>query len=512
MNTEFIDTIQSGYQFEGESIILGGAMLDGQTHTGTLVSAPLKTFNRHGLIAGATGTGKTKSMQRIAEALSEKGVSCVLMDIKGDLSGISQPSSGHIKITERVESIGAEWSPSTYPVEFLQLENGDGVKIRSTITEFGPVMFSKMLDLNEVQSGVVSLIFKYADDHDLALIDMKDFKKTLQYITNEGKDQVQAQYGAVSSSSTGAILRQIIALEEQGGDIFFAEPSFEVDDLVHVNSEGKGRISVVRLMDMQSKPRLFSTCMLSLLAEVYQQYPEQGDADKPKLVIFIDEAHLLFDTASKALLDQIESIIKLIRSKGVGIFFVTQNPVDIPESVLAQLGFKLQHALRAFTAKDRKAIKLAAQNYPESSFYQVDSLLTELGIGEAFISVLNEKGIPTPLVHTMLYPPRSRMDIITADELTLTLAQSQLIAKYETVVDRESAYEKLHNKINSARNEEQNNNIPSHDTKKESNKSQNKKDSVLESVSKNTMVRQLGRVAMREVTRGILGVLGVKRR
>ncbi|WP_166386407.1 helicase HerA-like domain-containing protein [Polaribacter sp. 11A2H] len=444
---EFFEYINNGYKTKGDFIALGAAMLGEETITDAIVKIPLKTLNRHGLIAGATGTGKTKTLQVLAENLSEKGVPVLLMDIKGDLSGLAQPSPGHAKIDERHAKIGFPFTAQKFPIEVLTISEQDGTRMRATISEFGPVLLSRILDLTETQSGIVAIIFKYCDDNKFALLEIKDFKKVLQYVTNEGKEEIQAEYGRISSSSTGAILRKIVEIEQQGGDLFFGERSFEVEDLTRVDEDGKGIISVLRLTDIQDKPKLFSTFMLQLLAEVYETFPEQGDSDKPELIIFIDEAHLVFEEASKALLNQIESIVKLIRSKGIGLYFVTQNPKDVPEDILAQLGLKIQHALRAFTAKDRKAIKLAAENYPSSEYYDTKEVLTQLGIGEAFVSVLNEKGIPTPLARTMLCAPMSRMDILSDKELKSVINNSRLFYKYNENLDRESAYELLNEKI-----------------------------------------------------------------
>lgn len=451
---DFFNYINEGYKTKGDAIDLGAAMLDGETVTNAIVRVPLKTLNRHGLIAGATGTGKTKTLQVLAENLSEKGIPVLLMDMKGDLSGIAQASPGHAKIDERHEKIGFPFTAKAFPVEILSISDQGGVRMRATVSEFGPVLLSRILDLSETQAGIVSVIFKYCDDNKLPLLDLKDFKKILQYTTQEGKAEFSKDYGKISPSSTGAILRKIVALEQQGGDLFFGEKSFDTDDLLRVNEEGMGYINILRLTDIQDRPSLFSTFMLSLLAEIYATFPEQGDSGRPELVIFIDEAHLIFNEASKALLNQIESIVKLIRSKGVGLYFVTQNPTDVPDDVLSQLGLKIQHALRAFTAKDRKAIKLTAENYPLSDYYKTDEVLTSLGIGEALVSALNEKGIPTPLAATMLRAPMSRMDVLEDDELKDLLDSSKLIKKYNEVVDRESAYEMLNKKIEIADQEE----------------------------------------------------------
>ncbi len=450
----FFKHITEGNTCKGDYITLGSAMLDGETITNAYVNVPLKTMNRHGLIAGATGTGKTKTLQVLAENLSEKGVPVLLMDIKGDLSGIAQPSPGHPKIDERHEKIGLPFEAKSFPVEIMSLSEQDGVRLRATISEFGPVLISRILGVTETQAGIISVIFKYCDDNKLPLLDIKDFKKILQYATGEGKKEFEEAYGRISSSSTGAILRKLVEIEQQGGDLFFGEKSFETEDLLRVDKNGRGYINIIRLTDIQDKPKLFSTFMLSLLAEIYSTFPEQGDSGRPELILFIDEAHLIFNEASKALLSQIESIVKLIRSKGVGLYFVTQNPTDVPEAVLGQLGLKVQHALRAFTAKDRKAIKLTAQNYPDTEYYETTEVLTSLGIGEALVSALNEKGKPTPLAATMMRAPMSRMDILTESELSNLLAESKLVRKYNEEIDRESAYEMLNKKIDQAEAEE----------------------------------------------------------
>lgn len=487
---------------------MGAAKLEGEVLTDHFVRIPLKTMNRHGLIAGATGTGKTKTLQVIIEQLSAQGVPCLVMDVKGDLSGVAAKGETNPKIEERHDLIGFPFTPDDSPVEFMTLSNDDGLRLRATVSEFGPVLFSKILDLNDTQGGIVSLIFKYCDDNELPILDLKDFKRVLNYISNEGKDEITAQYGTVSSTSIGTILRKIIELEQQGADLFFGERSFDVTDLCRHDDIGKGYISVLRVTDIQDKPKLFSTFMLQLLAEVYSIFPEEGDMDKPKLCIFIDEAHLIFSEASKVLLNQIETIVKLIRSKGIGVFFVTQNPTDVPKSVLGQLGLKVQHALRAFTAVDRKNIKLTAENYPLSDYYEVDQLLTELGIGEAIISALDEKGIPTPLVHCYLRAPQSRMDVLTPSEIDSIMSVSGIKRKYDEVIDRESAHEILGAKIEEARRrmeymeQEQPSAGSSSRTRQEK--------STLEKVLNSPTTRQIGRTVAQTLTRGLLGVLGIK--
>jgi DNA helicase HerA-like ATPase len=443
----FSKHINDGYSCDSEYIVLGSAILDGETIGSAQVKVPLKTLNRHGLIAGATGTGKTKTLQILSEQLSEKGVPVLLMDVKGDLSGIAMPGVVKPFITDRHTKLNLPFYPKGYPVELMSLSQQEGVRLRATVSEFGPVLLSRILELNDTQEGVMSVIFKFCDDNKLALLDLKDLKKVIQYITEEGKKEIENDYGRISTSTTGIILRKIIELEQQGADLFFGELSFDINDLIRCDKNGNGYISIIRLTDIQDKPKLFSTFMLQLLAEIYSQMPEKGDVEKPELVIFIDEAHLIFNQASRALLEQIENIVKLIRSKGIGIFFVTQNPNDVPSGVLSQLGLKVQHALRAFTAIDRKAIKLTAENYPISEYYKTDETITSLGIGEALVTALNEKGIPTPLAAAMLRAPVSRMDVLSPAEISSINKYSVLVQKYCQTIDRESAYEILSKKV-----------------------------------------------------------------
>jgi DNA helicase HerA-like ATPase len=450
MTATFLETIHAGYTFKGDSIKLGLAMLDGKPVENAEVRLPLRTLNRHGLIAGATGTGKTKTLQLIAEALSDASVPVLMVDIKGDLSGIAAAGTDNSKIQERYAILKETFKPTGFPVELLSLSEEKGARLRATISEFGPVLLSKVMELNETQEGLLAMLFKYCDDNALPLLDLKDLSKMLQYAGNEGKAEIEKEYGKISTSSTGTILRKVIELQQQDADLFFGETSFDINDLMHIGDDGRGMINILRVTDMQTRPKLFSTFMLQMLAELYATLPEEGDLDRPKLVLFIDEAHLIFNEANKALIDQVETIVKLIRSKGVGIFFCTQNPMDVPASVLSQLGLKVQHALRAFTANDRKSIRQTAQNYPDSVFYKTEDLLTQLGIGEALITLLDEKGIPTPLAHTYMIAPRSRMDILSEVEINDLISRSKLIPKYNQVVDRESAYELLNKRLNAA--------------------------------------------------------------
>ncbi len=503
----FQQTIQQGYTHKGESITLGAAMLNGQADATCLVKLPLKTFNRHGLIAGATGTGKTKTLQMIAEELSKKSVPVLVMDIKGDLSGIAIPGTINDKITERYQSLGLEWNAAACPVEFLTLNNGKGTRLKATVSEFGPILLSKILGLNDTQGGFVSLLFKYCDDHELPLLDLKDLTKVIQYISNEGKATIEKDYGKISTTSTGTILRKVIELQQQGGDTIFGEPSFDVLDLMRINEQGLGYVSVLRVNELQDKPKLFSTFMLCLLAELYAKLPEEGDLDQPKLCLFIDEAHLIFNEASKELLDQIETVIKLIRSKGVGIFFITQNPTDVPAPVLSQLGLKVQHALRAFTAADRKSIKQSAENFPESEFYKIDEMLTQLGMGEALITGLNEKGIPTPLAATLLCSPSSRMNILTDDEIDSICAKSAIARKYNQDLDSHSAYEILNQKLHEAAQATAATEA-AEEAEKPTSRSKNEK-STLEEIMSSPVTKQVARTAANVITRSLLGALGI---
>jgi len=498
----FIASINKGYSFKGESVQIGTAMLDGEVIQEAGIFLPLKTMNRHGLIAGATGTGKTKTLQTISEFLSDASVPVLLMDIKGDLSGIAAEGVLNDKLTERYQKLHLTYTPAAYPSELLSLTGKDGVRLRATVSEFGPILLSKILGLNDTQGGIVSLVFKYCDDNKLPLLDLKDFIKVIRFVSDQGKVEIEKLYGKISTTSTGTILRKVIELQQQGADIFFGEKSFEVDDLMRISNDGRGMINVLRVTDIQDKPKLFSTFMLQLLAELYASCPEEGDADKPKLVMFIDEAHLVFQEASAELLQQIETIIKLIRSKGIGIFFCTQNPMDVPAAVLGQLGLKIQHSLRAFTAADRKLIKQTADNYPETEWYKTEDLITELGIGEALVTMLNEKGIPTPLAHVMLCSPRSRMDVLTEAEIVAINSKSRLVAKYNENIDSQSAYEILTAKLEEAAAKQE-------EEKPASKKTTREEPSTLEKVVNHSVVKSIARTAGNTIVRSLLGALGL---
>lgn len=499
------EDIRNPYQ-AGELPVLelGGIMLHDKLLADSPVNLVLKSFNRHGLIAGATGSGKTKTIQVLSEQLSLAGVPSLVMDIKGDISGLALPGEAGDSLIARSQSLNLTYTPRGFPVEFLTLSDASvGVPLRSTVNDFGPILFSRMLDVNETQEGVVTVLFEYAKQEKLPLIDLSDVKSLLQFVqTDSGQAKIQARFGSVASTSVGTIMRKIIELETQGGDEFFGEPAFDVIDLVKTNAQGLGVISILRLLDMQDKPKLFSTFMLKLLSDVYKKMPELGDPDKPKLILFIDEAHLIFNSASKALLNLLDTMVKLIRSKGVGLIFCTQTPNDIPESVLSQLGLKVQHALRAFTAKDRKAMKLVAQNFPPSEHYNTEQLLTALGIGEALVSGLDGKGQPTPLIQCMMRAPESRMGILTEQELAKVVSTSTLYSHYSQRVERSSAKEILDSQKPTQ-------------TAKESNPVKGKvsnEPSVVTTLTKNTLFRQIVRQLVRDLMRNLMVILGIKKR
>lgn len=501
------DDLRGPYQ-QGNlpSLQLGGILLNNQLLTDAPVNLVLKSFNRHGLIAGATGSGKTKTIQVLTEQLSLAGVPSLVMDIKGDISGLAIPGEFNDALKARNASLNLADVPRGFPVEILTLsETQPGVPLRSTVFSFGPVLFARMLDLNETQEGVLTVIFEFAKEHKLLLIDLGDLKSLLQFVqTDEGRLKIEASFGGVASSSIGTIVRKIIELESQGGDEFFGEPAFDVIDLVRVNPQGLGIISILRLMDMQDKSKLFSTFMLKLLSDVYKKMPELGDPDKPRLILFIDEAHLIFNNASKALLNLLDTMVKLIRSKGVGLIFCTQTPNDIPESVLSQLGLKVQHALRAFTAKDRKAMKLVAQNFPPSEYYQTEQLLTSLGIGEALVSSLDGKGQPTPLVQCMIRAPESRMGVLTNQELSQIVANSLLYSHYSQRQERSSAKDILAAQKASNPQQNRDSGVVKDNTADEP--------SVISVVTKNTLFRQIVRQLFRDMTRALMSALGIKKR
>ncbi|WP_279106124.1 helicase HerA-like domain-containing protein [Gordonia paraffinivorans] len=437
-------SIAAGYAFTSTSLELGSVSVDGQVDPAAAVRIPLAMMNRHGLVAGATGTGKTKTLQLLAEQLSANGVPVVMADIKGDLSGLSRPGSSNDKIVERSQQTGDDWQPTSYPVEFVSLgSTGIGVPIRATITSFGPILLSKVLGLNATQESTLGLIFHWADKKGLPLLDLKDLRSVIAFLTSdEGKEELK-NIGGVSRQTAGVILRALTNLEADGGDTFFGEPEIEPADLIRIAPDGRGIVTLFELGAQSARPVLFSTFLMWILADLFQYLPEVGDLAKPKLVFIFDESHVLFDDASKAFVDQVEQTVKLIRSKGVGVFFCSQLPTDIPNEVLSQLGARIQHALRAFTPDDQKALKKTVKTYPVSEVYKLEQALTSLGTGEAVVTVLSEKGSPTPVAWTVVRAPRSSMEAIGDEAITAAAKASPLYAKYGQTIDRESAYEKL---------------------------------------------------------------------
>ncbi|NLG20994.1 MAG: DUF853 family protein [Actinomycetales bacterium] len=438
-----LDQIRAGYTFEGPSITLGAALHEGQPVPEATVRLPLGSMNRHGLVAGATGTGKTVTLQVMAEQLSAEGVPVFLADIKGDLTGLATPAGENPKVTERMTGLAQEWEGTAYPVEFLSLGGrGKGVPIRATMSGFGPILLSKVLGLNDTQESSLGLIFHYADTNGLALLDLKDLRSVVQHLlSDEGKAELKS-LGGLSTATAGVILRELIAFEAAGADEFFGEPEFDTADLMRTAADGRGIISCLELPGVQEQPALFSTFLMWLLADLFQDLPEVGNPEKPKLVFFFDEAHLLFKDASKAFLESIEQAVRLIRSKGVGVFFVTQVPKDVPESVLAQLGNRVQHALRAFTPSDAKALKATAKTFPLSD-YNLEEVLTQLGTGEAVVTVLSDRGAPTPVAWTLLRAPQGQIGPSPEATVDGVVAGSPIGPKYAEVLDRESAYELL---------------------------------------------------------------------
>ena len=452
MNQAFRDAMTAGYGLTEPGLVIGSPMLDGELDNDARVQVALSMMNRHGLIAGATGTGKTKTLQLVAGELSKAGVPVFVADIKGDVTGIAAPGDGtNPKVVERAASLGWTFEPAGHPAEFLSLSGQLGAQVRATVHSFGPLLLGKVLDLNETQTEILALIFKYCDDNNLPLLDLKDLETTLKYLSSDEGKPILEDYGGMSAASVGVLLRTIIVVEQAGADVFFGEPEFDVNDLLRTTPEGTGIVSVLELRDVMDKPSLFSTFMLWMLAQLYETLPEVGDLPKPKLCFFFDEAHLLFDGASDALLQQIERTARLIRSKGVGVYFVTQAPTDVPSSVLAQLGNRVQHALRAFTPDDADALRKTARTFPTTTFYEVEKTITSLGIGEALVTVLSPKGVPTPLAATRLLPPDSLMAALPDADLQARIAASPFRAKYGQTIDRQSAYEIITARIDAAR-------------------------------------------------------------
>jgi len=501
MASDFASVMESGYSFDGETLLLGAPLLDGKVAAAARVRVPLAMMNRHGLIAGATGTGKTKTLQGLAEQLSAAGVPVFLADLKGDLSGLAAPGESDARVLERVKAIGTPFTPAASPVEFLSLTGTRGIPVRATVSSFGPLLLARTLGLNDTQESALAMVFKYCDDSKLLLLDLPDLRSVLQHLIGEGSAELQ-QYGALSKATVGVLLREITELEQQGAGAFFGEPEFEIEDLVRLTKDGRGVVSVLELDDLQDHPALFSTFMMWMLASLYRELPEIGDAPKPKLVFFFDEAHLLFEDAPKALREQIEQVVRLIRSKGVGVFFVTHMPKDVPEEILAQLGHRVQHALRAFSPDDEKDLRATANTFPRSEFYDIPKVLTSLGIGEALVTVLSPRGTPTPVAATLLRPPSSRMGPIAPDELKKIVEASPLRSEYAKAVDRESAREVLAARAGAAPGATA---APAAKAGKDAPKEASLADTVGKALSS-----PAGKTLQRELVRGLLGVLGVR--
>jgi DNA helicase HerA-like ATPase len=442
MNDAFRNDMAAGYQLDEPAIVLGSPLMGDEVLPDVRVQVALSRVNRHGLIAGATGTGKTKTLQLFAGQLSNLGVPVFAVDVKGDLSGIAAPGdAADPKVADRSRSLGWTFQAAGHPVEVLSLSGNRGAHVRASVSSFGPLLLGKVLDLNDTQTSILSLVFRYCDDQHLPLLDLADLRTTLKFLGSDDGKAVLEDLGGISPASLGVILRAIVTLEQEGAHTFFGEPEFDVDELLRTALDGRGVVTLLEVADVMDKPRLFSTFVLWMLAQLYESLPEVGDLPKPKLAFFFDEAHLLFDDASEALMDQIERTARLIRSKGVGVYFVTQAPTDVPSSVLSQLGNRIQHALRAFTPDDADALRKTARTFPVTEHYDVERTITSLGIGEALVTVLSPKGVPTPLAATRLVPPDSRMSPLTDQELTQVIANSPLQARYGTTIDRESAHE-----------------------------------------------------------------------
>ncbi len=514
-DSPIVQAVAPGYQFEGAALELGGLMLDATTLTSTHIRIPLGMLNRHGLVAGATGTGKTKTLQLMAEQLSAAGVPVFAADIKGDLSGLATPGQPSDKLAQRTASVGQQWTATGFPVEYYALGGqGTGIPLRVTMSAFGPTLLSKVLGLNDTQESSLGLVFHYADQAGLPLLDLSDLREVVKFLTSdEGKADLK-NLGGLSAATAGVILRELIGFSDQGADAFFGEPEFESSDFLQTTADGKGLISLVELPNLQDRPQVFSTFLMWLLADLFHDLPEVGDVDQPNLVFFFDEAHLLFSDASKAFLDQIAQTVRLIRSKGVGVFFVTQSPTDVPDAVLAQLGSRVQHQLRAHTPNDAKALKATVNTYPNSAYDDLGEVITGLGIGEAIVTVMNERGAPTPVAWTRLRAPESLMAPSDPAAMQATVAASPRNAKYAVAVDRESAREMLAAKLEKgaekAAEEKAADDRAKADAKtakKPSSSSRRTKqeEGVVTQVVKSGAFRQFMRTAAAEIARGLFG-------
>jgi hypothetical protein len=505
MDPKVIDAARQSFPPAGGALVLGAVLHAGKCHPEPLVRLPLAMANRHGLIAGATGTGKTRTLQLMAEQFSAAGVPVFLADMKGDLSGLAAPGTAGERVAQRARDTGHDWKPLAAPVEFLSLSGAKGAQLRATVSSFGPLLLARVLGLKEVQTSVLTLVFKYADDRGLPLLDLTDLRAVLQHLTGEGAGEL-AEYGGISKASVGVLLRKMVELEHQGAGAFFGEPEFDLGDLIQIGTDGRGLVSVLELPDLQDRPAVFSTFMMWMLARLYAGLPEVGDVERPKLVFFLDEAHLLFDGASKAFKDEVEKVVRLIRSKGVGVYFVTQSPKDLPADILGQLGHRVQHALRAFTPQDEVALRAAARTYPKTAHYDVQATLTSLGTGEALITVLRSDGTPSPPFATRLIPPASAMGPLPEAEMIRRLAESEQVREYAVAVDRESAREMLAARLGAApgaADDDAGGDPGARPTRPDDRRPAPEPPGTFEQVLKSPMARDIART----VTRGLMGAL-----
>jgi DNA double-strand break repair helicase HerA and related ATPase len=499
----FEETFRGVYGFDAPAIDIGNVMKDGTPLADLPVRIPLSMMNRHGLIAGSTGTGKTRTLQLLAEGLSRNGVPSFLADVKGDLAGMSREGQVNDKILARAKSGGREFKPEAFPVEFFSLTGKNGTQVRATVSSFGPILLGKVLDLSDVQQSVLALVFKYCDDKQLPLLDFADLRSILSYLAGDGKDQLK-EYGGMSAQTVGVLVRKMVELEQQGAARFFGEPELDIHDLMRT-SGAKGVVNVLSLADVQDKPRLYSTFLMWLLGQFYYRMPEVGDPDKPKLVFFFDEAHLLFEDSSSALVEHIEQVARLIRSKGIGVFFITQTPKDVDEDVLAQLGNRVQHAVRAFTPKDAKDVKATASTFPPSEFFAIDKALTALGTGEALVSILNPKGVPTTVAITQIAAPSSSMSALDDGGYQQVMSSSVLAPKYANAIDRESAHEILSRKISAASE------VATSDERRAGTRAAPQEKSTFQEIIESRAVKaaasQAARTVTQQVIRGLFGML-----
>jgi DNA helicase HerA-like ATPase len=503
--SDFAQTIAAAYKADGPVIDLGRGVHDGKVEQAAVVQVPLSMMNRHGLVAGATGTGKTKTLQGIAEQLSAQGVPVFVADVKGDVSGLAAAGDAGAVAEKRMTDLGLPFQPAAFPTEFLSLGGiGPGVPVRATVSDFGPRLLAKILQANDTQEQSLELVFHYADSKQLPLLDLADLRALLTFLeSDDGKAELEG-IGGLAKATVGVLLRALVGLEDGGGNEFFGEPQFDINDLLRTAPDGRGVISVLELPAVQDKPTLFSTALMWLVAELFETLPEAGDLPKPKLVFFLDEAHLLFDGATDAFVQSVEQTVRLIRSKGVGVFFVTQTPKDVPESILGQLGNRIQHALRAFTPDDAKALKATVSTFPKSEFYDLEALLTQMGIGDAAVTILSESGVPTPVVHTRLRAPASRM--APADDVDGAAKASPLFAKYGTRTDSQSAREMLAARVQAA-TEAAPAGAPAPAAPAE--KAPAPKESTVDAIGGFLSSRQ-GKQLQKEVVRGVFGMLKKK--